>query len=686
MWRLRVLIGLILRGDFRTTIRMIKYYLKKIIERSFLGNYRLNLKPLRSRNVEFNDGYFNQSSVKTPIISVIVPHVNYGDYLLNCLNSIGKSTLRAIEVIVIDSGSDERNLHKFNEIKNRFASDSRFKFYNDERRSLGANRNVGIERGTADLFVSVDPDDEIDEKYLELVLFNAIQNCYDVSGASALLHGEENRVWNVARNLVASDFLDRNPIPSNAMFSRRVWERCGGFKDSNAGDTFIHEDWRFWSRASLLGARFGNITTPLSKILIHGSNMSRRSEVASDEIQARLIRKANSDVSIQMNRTNFRKKSILVPTERNFLEILDALSKKKCFSPEEKKTILLFMPWLEKAGVGKVVSELIRGTSSSRFNFIVVTTESKPDFSQPLDLDVQVFHLPELFDKEQWLPFVRWLIATRNVKCTWGFGSTWWYDQLEEFTQMGVQNIDSLYVFESSQTKKNIIKSKNIDLTIFESELIESRYLEAGGRGSTKVIPNGIRLPVENSHKSYQESIYITFVGRMAPEKNPFEFLRIVRLINAQKLFKSNVSFLMIGGGPLLDSVIKEIDEKNLPVFHLGPQENVDYYLQKSLLLVQTSTEAEGRPNVVIEAIANGVPVVAYDSGAVSELFKHGESGFLHPRGDLPGMIDSIVTIVKDAEIWNDFSLNALSFAKNNFQLESIMKSYIESLEKLHLS
>ena len=69
--------------------------------------------------------------------------------------------------------------------------------------------------------------------------------------------------------------------------------------------------------------------------------------------------------------------------------------------------------------------------------------------------------------------------------------------------------------------------------------------------------------------------------------------------------------------------------------------------LQQSSLLALSST-AEGLPNVVLEAMAAGLPVVATDVGGLSEVVKHGETGSLVAPKDVAALANAISHLLAD--------------------------------------
>jgi glycosyltransferase involved in cell wall biosynthesis len=120
-----------------------------------------------------------------------------------------------------------------------------------------------------------------------------------------------------------------------------------------------------------------------------------------------------------------------------------------------------------------------------------------------------------------------------------------------------------------------------------------------------------------------------------------------------------NWTFDHIGGGPLL----KGLKSRTAHGPHASriiwrgarPQDDVIDLIGTGDLFVlashnQNDGDRDGIPNVLLEAMAMGLPVVASDAGAIAELIKDGETGVLVPAGDSAALADAITALARDPE------------------------------------
>ncbi len=155
------------------------------------------------------------------------------------------------------------------------------------------------------------------------------------------------------------------------------------------------------------------------------------------------------------------------------------------------------------------------------------------------------------------------------------------------------------------------------------------------------------------------DDIAVLHVGRLAAEKN----LGLLRpsLEALQKTYPhKRLRLIMVGDGPQRAALEQQVPDA---VF-CGAQRGevlAEHYASGDLFLFPSLTETFG--NVVLEAMASGLAVVAYDEAAAAQHIRHGHSGALAMPGDQAAFIDSACWLLEEEETLRRVRLNARKHA-----------------------
>lgn len=136
-------------------------------------------------------------------------------------------------------------------------------------------------------------------------------------------------------------------------------------------------------------------------------------------------------------------------------------------------------------------------------------------------------------------------------------------------------------------------------------------------------------------------------IANLNPRKGYLEYIQIIRRL-ANEL--PGVRFSFVGRDDMNGQVQRAIQEAGLEsrVSYLGFVTDVSPLLREARLFVLPSLWNEGCPTSVIEAMAHGVPVVAYSLDGLPELVRDGKEGCLVPLGDKDALARAIVSLVRD--------------------------------------
>lgn len=127
--------------------------------------------------------------------------------------------------------------------------------------------------------------------------------------------------------------------------------------------------------------------------------------------------------------------------------------------------------------------------------------------------------------------------------------------------------------------------------------------------------------------KLCQREEIVGYVGSIEERKGFRELCEAISIITATNKYK--IKFL-VGGVEKLGSLVRRISLKSNNVEFIGfiPNEDLPQFYNNVKLLVLPSY-SEGLPNVVLEAMACGTPVLATSVGAIPNVIRDGETGFI---------------------------------------------------------
>ncbi len=148
-------------------------------------------------------------------------------------------------------------------------------------------------------------------------------------------------------------------------------------------------------------------------------------------------------------------------------------------------------------------------------------------------------------------------------------------------------------------------------------------------------------------------------IAAIAPHKDYFTFLKTVKLLSG----KTKAKFLIAGEGPMRGEIERAIHEMNLQndVILLGFRNDIENVFADLDVLLYTSKE-EGLGSTLLDAMANGLPVVTTEAGGIPEIVKNGFNGLTAPVGDsqmLAGLVMKMLSenalrerIIQDAKVF----------------------------------
>jgi glycosyltransferase involved in cell wall biosynthesis/GT2 family glycosyltransferase len=648
--------------------RILPPRLKKAVKRILGWERKKEIVPISYPVKKFKQKLWPEDR---PLVSVVIPCYNYGKFVEEAIDSVLNQTLQSFEIIVVNDGSTDPAT---NELLNRLQKPKTVVIHQTNR-GLPAARNRGIQHARGKYICCLDADDTLEPTYLEKAVSLLEANPGVAFAYSWVrLFGDEQGIW-YTEPFNLEKLLKYNHISVAGVFRYDAWKSVGGYREEMRQG---YEDWEFWIRVGAHGMRGQLIPEPLFNHRRHGRTMTHSAQEKHKELVSYIVRchRELFENSKHLKEIQLRYFDGLV--DRPFLN----LCKSEIFLQCQKELLLFLVPWLTIGGAETMLYEII-DQLKEKFVFCIVTTvPSKNEWHDRFyKLTPLIYHLPNFLPEYAWKEFLINFIITRNVKKILISGSEFAYSCLPELKA----KVPKLHVInllhndsELGYFRHSIINDPYIDVHITVNKAISKKLCEIGHINPSKihVIYNGIdaenlfnptRYEAKSIRKRYgvpDDKKVVTYIGRLSPEKQPGHFLELAARLKE----RGDVVFVLVGDGPLSDFVKTEIDKLKLGDFlhwyKTLPYEQIPEILTLSDVLV-LSSEVEGLPMTILEALAMGVPVVSYDVGEIRFLIQNGINGFIVP----PQQLDLLTKIV--AQLLSD--KNLLQWCKHHAR-ESLLQ------------
>lgn len=179
-----------------------------------------------------------------------------------------------------------------------------------------------------------------------------------------------------------------------------------------------------------------------------------------------------------------------------------------------------------------------------------------------------------------------------------------------------------------------------------------------------------------------QRQTIVGYIGRMSREKGVLNLVEAISLTCNQT---NGVKFLLGGDGPLLEQIREELagvitqDQASVPGWI--PYNELPSYLNDMKLLVLPSYY-EGLPNIVLEAMACGTPVLSTRVGAVPDLITDGETGFIMEDNSPECITENIIRALNYPNL-GQISQNAYGFVEREYSYEALKEKWRKLLASL---
>ena len=220
----------------------------------------------------------------------------------------------------------------------------------------------------------------------------------------------------------------------------------------------------------------------------------------------------------------------------------------------------------------------------------------------------------------------------------------------------------------------------------FDGVIVESHHMARFVRDSSlkpdpnvRVVESGVDLDSFSPKPGRlgTEPLRIGYIGRFSLEKNPLGFIDLFERL-AERL--PRLTATMAGEGPLAEEVRVRVKASSVSgrLTYLGRVPSVSDALRAIHVLVVPSL-LDGRPNIVMEASACGVPVIGSPVGGIPELIEDGVNGYLAAPGECERIASRLRAWDEDPSLLAAVSRTSREYAEARFDRRRMIANYADA-------
>lgn len=619
--------------------------------------------------------------MSTPLVSVVIPVYNSGNYIRETITSILTQSYVHWELLCIDDGSTDDSAVIIQSFQ-----DNRIRYIRNEKNSgIAFSRNRGVREAQGKYIAFIDSDDiALPDRFEKQVAYLSEHPHIDVAFTRIRqidVYGNPAGKWR-DDELYITESAIKEKLPTvnclaqpSAMGKKEVFVEFpyrSEYKDS--------EDYALWLELLVAGKRLAKIDEALTLYRIRPTSETQRSikdPIAKDirfrETFCQLMRgnqKASAVISIQKNIIRKQKRKALEeryfkkPTRAalkiiraNPIALIFQLLKLYLFLLKNKnKKNAFFFPFFHIGGAEKVHLAIVE-TFNHKDNIVFFTkTSGEEGFLSQFRKHASCFDIGKL----AWYPLFKKITGNMivnyvnhsGIKTAISSNSIFFYDNVGKFSTR-VRCIDLMHAFvhpeESGPEKwslpvisrldKRIIigeKTRQDFNTLYQKNNIPSAYLS-----KIELIRNFVLLP-EVVHEHTDAPIRLIYIGRGTPEKR----VNLAALIAAKAQKNMHLPPITMLGD--IEYAI-EGELKQACAFKgiVRDEDKVISMLAQHDVLLLTSSR-EGMPMAVVEAMACGVIPIATAVGDLPNIIQNGNNGFLLPIENETLIVENAISILKE--------------------------------------
>ncbi|MCK4351991.1 glycosyltransferase family 4 protein [candidate division WOR-3 bacterium] len=355
---------------------------------------------------------------------------------------------------------------------------------------------------------------------------------------------------------------------------------------------------------------------------------------------------------------------------------------------KSKKILLLGVSPKYQGGVATYIRNLLKFPLKGKYRIIFFQTGSSPGekalkkliriLTSPMMLGIKIIienpvivHInPSLDRKAIWRDSVYLIISKilgRRIVLQIHGGRVHYLNSLNQFLIKNIFNIADKVIILSSIQRKGLIKfiSRN-KIELVPNPVDTNLYID---KRLSKTDANGLR---------------VVFVSRFIREKGGFEVIRAIPMI-----IKSvpNVTFIFAGSGEVeneMEKLCEDLDIQKCVKFvgYITGERLIKLYTESDIFVLPTYCK-EGFPNVILEAMAAGLPIITTNKGAIPEVIENYKNGFIIPPKRPDIIAKRVITLATDKKLRERIKKNNIRKSREKYDIEIVSKKFIKIYDSI---
>lgn len=274
-----------------------------------------------------------------------------------------------------------------------------------------------------------------------------------------------------------------------------------------------------------------------------------------------------------------------------------------------------------------------------------------------------------------------WIARRRGIPTVVKFAGDWVWETL---STSGVKAKDFDDLYKRSSLARFMWKIEKKGLSLFDYIWAPSEFRAQnvekvqGHRKNVRIIYNALDLPAGGYHDMKDGGPFVVVsANRFIPHK------RLPMLVNAfSQLNNPHARLILIGTGQEeeITKTKEEADKQGVSgrVSFSGRIESDEVYklFEQSSVYVSTSLE-EGFPNVFVEAMHFGLPIISTDVGGCKEIVREGETGYLYNPTDESLIVERLKHLMQNTNLRNKMGKSAYEHS-HQYELATVIAQFMD--------